>query len=41
MINIFNNNQTLISPAIETVLDKLIGDFPEDPIESEEGENNE
>jgi hypothetical protein len=41
MINIFNNNQTIISPVIETVLDKLIADFPEDPIEYEQAKNNE
>ena len=41
MINIFNNIQMVISPAIETVLDKLIAGFPEDPMEYEQVENNE
>jgi hypothetical protein len=41
MVNIFNNNQTLISPAIQTFITKLIGNLPEDPLDIEQGENME
>ena len=42
LINIFNNNQTVLNPAIHTLLTELlIGGFPEDPIEYEQAGNNE
>lgn len=41
MINILNDNRTLISPLIEALLTQRAYDFPKDPIEGELAENNE
>jgi len=42
MVNIFNNNQTVISPALQMLLtESLHGGFPEDPIEYEQEESKE
>ena len=41
MINILNDNRTLISHTIETSISQMVNDFPKDPLESKEGANNE
>jgi hypothetical protein len=40
MVNIFNNNKTLISPLLITILDKHLTNFPDDPIDYDELNND-
>ena len=40
MVNIFNNNQMLISPLVMTILGEHLTKFPDDPIEFDELNND-